>query len=259
MSENRPIWDLPTDQQPPGPGGPPWQPPPGDPYQQPRQRRRHWVRWPVLSAVAILALVIRPGTAFGRRSNPRWAPSNSPAAAAPPHPVTPAVVPHPSAQSANHVDFVITGQVPAGEVGEVDVTYGSGSGNHDVTPPTLNGTARYMVPSDGLTQYYVLDVTFTSAGQVSCKSVVKPYSDVPLIVSHGSASGGNKRRPMLRSGSTEQLNWHVLAKRGVNSVRRCSQRIPVTMSSIRYCLVLHHQRSSSGVQPNKAMGREASW
>jgi hypothetical protein len=260
MPKNRPIWDLPTDQQPPGPGGPPWQPPPGGPYQQPRQRRRHWVRWTVLSAVAILAPVIRIGTAFGSRSNPRWAPSSFPAAAAPPPPVTQAVEPPPSAQLANHVVFVITGQVPAGELGEVDLTYGSHSDSPDMTLPSLNGTVRDVVPCDGLAQYYALDVTFTPAGQVSRKIMVKgPYFNVPLIVSRASASGGNKRWPLLRSGSSEQLNRHVLAKRRVNGMRRCSQRVPVTMSSVRYCLVLHHERSSSGVQSNMAVGRETSW
>jgi hypothetical protein len=192
MPENRPIWDRPTDQPPPDLGGPPWQPPPGGPYQQPPQQKRHWVRWTVLGAVAILILVIGLAAAFGSRSNPRRAPSNSPAAVAPPPPATQAAVPSPSVQPANRVVFVITGQVPASEFGEVDVTYGSDSDNHDVTLPGLNGTVRYVVQFDGSVQYYALDVTFTSAGQVSCKIVVKgPYPDVPLTVSHGSASGGN--------------------------------------------------------------------
>jgi hypothetical protein len=139
-----------------------------------------------------------PGPAHRSRCCLRWRqqppPGNQqfPGSSAPPPPATSAAAPSPSVQPANRVVFVITGQVPASEFGEVDVTYGSDSDNHDVTLPSLNGTVRYTVPFDGSAQYYALSVTFTSAGHMTCKIVVKgPYPDVPLTVSHGSASGGD--------------------------------------------------------------------
>jgi hypothetical protein len=39
--------------------------------------------------------------------------------------------------------------------------------------------------------------------QLGCPDLVRPYSGVPLTLSHGSASGGNKRRRLLRTGSTD--------------------------------------------------------
>ena len=96
MSENRPIWNRPAQQPPPGPGGPSWQPPgssaqapPGGPGQQPPQPpRRSWPRrhkiltillaLPVLIiAIVVIALV----SSGGNKAAPTA--TNHPAATSP--------------------------------------------------------------------------------------------------------------------------------------------------------------------------------
>ena len=206
-----------------------------------------------------------PDPAHKSRCCLRWRQQHTPGsqqlrAAPPPPPATSAAATSPSVQPTNRVVFVITGRVPASEFGEVDVTYGSDSDNHDVTLPSLNGTVRYTVPFDGSAQYYAPSVTFTSAGHMTCKIVVKgALPGCPADRKPRQRERRGQWWPLLRTGSTEQLNRHVLVERGVGGVRRCSQRAAVRMPSVRYCLVLHHERSSNGVQPSMAMGREASW
>lgn len=85
MSENRPIWNRPAKQPPPGPGGPSWQPPepsaqppPGGPgHQPPQPPRRSWPRrhkivtillalWVLSIAIVVIALVGSGGNKAGR-------------------------------------------------------------------------------------------------------------------------------------------------------------------------------------------------
>jgi hypothetical protein len=168
-----------------------WQSP-----ETPQPKKRRALRFLlIIAGIVILAIV---GLAFLGQSAKKTGSGNSTAPLAAsqktpsPAPSPPPVTPSPSIQPANRVAFVITGNIPASGFGEVDINYGSDSDTHDVTLPALSGRVKYVVKFDPTAQYYSLDVTFTSAGNVQCKIVaLGPSPDIPLTVSHGSASGGS--------------------------------------------------------------------
>jgi hypothetical protein len=88
------------------------------------------------------------------------------------------------------VRFVISGNVPSSEFGEVDITYGINRDSHDVTFSNgFSGTHVYSMRFDGTAQYYSIDSTFTSQGHLKCRIVAVGPNVTPLTVSHGSASG----------------------------------------------------------------------
>jgi hypothetical protein len=160
---------------------------PQPPPQQP-PRKGHTLR-NVLLAIAglIVALVVTAVATGGSSATPAAAvpggltPPATPAA-------TPQSAPSPTVQPASRVEFVITGQIPAGEFGTVDITYGSDRDQQNRTLPDLSGKVTYTVPFDSSAMYYSVDVNFTSAGHAACKIVVLgPSPDVPTVVAHGSA------------------------------------------------------------------------
>ena len=170
--------------------------PPAGPYgtppeqPQPPRKRRHWIRNTFIAAGAVIVLIVVISVAAGggTASSPRS--STIPAVTAPATPAaTAAPVPVPTVVPATGVRFVITGNVPAGDFSEVDITYGSDADSHDVTLPSLSGRVAYNVPFDGSAEFYDVSVNFTGSGQVSCKIVVTgPAPDVPTAVAHGTAT-----------------------------------------------------------------------
>jgi hypothetical protein len=58
VSENRPIWNRPSEQPQPGLGGPSWQPPPGGPGQPPQPPQRKRRKWPWITGGILAGLVV---------------------------------------------------------------------------------------------------------------------------------------------------------------------------------------------------------
>jgi hypothetical protein len=161
-------------------------------------RRKGWIRrHKFLTAFGVIIALIAASAiaASGSSNDPNHhsvsAPSVSPASTKASAKASTAPISTPSLK-VTHVTFVITGNVPAGQFSEVDISYGSNRDTHDVT---INngyfGRHVYRVRFDGNAQYYALDASFTSAGHLSCKIVATGPNVTPLTVSHGSASGNS--------------------------------------------------------------------
>jgi hypothetical protein len=157
--------------------------------------KAHWGRRILIAAIVLIVLIVVLALTLGGNS-PKRNPGNVSAGNPTPEttfaPPSAAPSPSPTVQPASRIKFVITGNVPASEFGGLDINYGSDSSTNDVTLNSLAGRVVYSMPFDPSAEYYSVDVTFSSAGSVSCKIVViGPYPDVPLVASKGSANGGN--------------------------------------------------------------------
>jgi hypothetical protein len=140
VPENRPIWDRPAEQPPPGPGGPSWQPPapggppaqppPGGPYQQPPPRKRRRGLKIVLGIAGAVVVIIIAGAvaaALGGQTSSSTGTAAAPPTSATPQaastPAAPAPVPSPNASGTGTCDVSLgTGlNGPNYLVAEVDV------------------------------------------------------------------------------------------------------------------------------------------
>lgn len=161
-------------------------------YGEPPRKKRHILRWIFAAVMAVIVIIVIAGIAGGNGNNSNKSPSVSAASPAATPAATSAPAPAPTVVPVTKIAFVITGNVPASDFGELDITYGSDSDNHDVTVPSISGTLRYVVPFNSAAEYYDLSVSFTSAGSIKCKIVaIGPAPDTPLVVSHATATGGS--------------------------------------------------------------------
>jgi hypothetical protein len=78
---------------------------------------------------------------------------------------------------------VVTGNVAPSQYGTVSITYGTNSDQHNVSLPSLAGSASYSLPYDSQAQYYYGDAIMTGPGTVTVKIVAGGQ-----MVAHGSAT-----------------------------------------------------------------------
>lgn len=176
------------------PYGPPGSFPPPGWQPEPPPKKRSWPRrHKVLTALGALAVIIvasgiAGAVGGGGGTNPGPGPYVTPPGTAfTPSPVV--ATPDAPQPDVTGVEFVVTGNVPASDFGEVSITWGSDSDSHDVTLSSLNGRRVFHMAFNGAAQYYDIDATFTSSGHLTCKIIPTGPDVQPQAVSKGSATG----------------------------------------------------------------------
>jgi hypothetical protein len=135
----------------------------------------------VIIAVWVISALASSGTS-PRTHKVAQAPASSAPAAQPSQPAAPP-------EQAKKVTFIIKGNVPASEFGEVDITYGSDTVTHDITLPNLDAQGvTVSMPYDPSALYYAGDAVFTSAGSATVQIVISGQSMNPTVVAKGSAT-----------------------------------------------------------------------